>query len=145
MKKITMKDVEYIAFRIAQEQLAFDEPIPDFATRYPGKLESCVLSPFQTFDKKPLYRTLIQKAAILFYFMIKNHPFQNGNKRVAITTLLTFLHFNQKWLEVDNQELYNFTVWVAMSPRQFKDQVVAAIEVFLRDHLARLRRPSQKG
>jgi death-on-curing family protein len=145
MRKITMKDVEYIASRIAQEKLAFDEPIPDFATRYPGKLESCVLTPFQTFDRKPLYPTLIRKAAILFYLMTKNHPFQNGNKRVAVTTLLTFLYFNQKWLKVDNQELYNFAVWVTTSPRQFKDQVIAAIEVFLRDYLVPLRRPPQKG
>jgi death-on-curing family protein len=67
--------------------------------------------------------------------MIKNHPFQNGNKRIAITTLLTFLIGNGKWLEADSQELYNFTVWVAQSPAEFKDQVVAAIQKFIRGHL----------
>jgi death-on-curing family protein len=135
VKVITIAEVEYLAFRLAKEHLSFDEPIPDFTTRFPNKLESCVLTPFQTFSGKALYPTLIAKASILLYLMIKNHPFQNGNKRIAITTLLTFLLANGKWLKADTQELYNFTVWVAMSPPQLKDQVVAAIEKFIRDHL----------
>ena len=135
MKIITIADVEYLAFRLAKEHLSFDEPIPDFSTRFPNSLESCVLTPFQRFSGKALYPTLVAKASILFYLMIKNHPFQNGNKRIAITTLLTFLYGNNKWLKADNQELYNFTVWVAQSPAQLKDQVVAAIQKFIRVHL----------
>ena len=136
MKIITIADVEYLAFRLAKEHLSFDEPIPNFSTRFPNALESCVLTPFQRFSGKALYPTLIAKASILFYLMIKNHPFQNGNKRIAITTLLTFLLGNDKWLKADAQELYNFTVWVAMSPSGVKEQVVSAIEKFIRDHLA---------
>ena len=136
MKIITIAEVEYLAFRLAKEHLSFDEPIPDFSTRFPNVLESCVLTPFQRFSGKALYPTLIAKAGILFYLMIKNHPFQNGNKRIAITTLLTFLYDNGKWLRADTQEFYNFTVWVAQSPPEFKEQVVAAIEKFIRDHLA---------
>jgi death-on-curing protein len=132
---ITIGDVEYLAFRLAKEHLSFNEPIPDFSTRFPNVLGSCVLTPFQRFSGKALYRTLVAKAGILFYLMIKNHPFQNGNKRIAITTLLTFLYGNGKWLKADTQELYNFTVWVAMSPSPVKEQVVAAIEKFIRDHL----------
>ena len=135
MNIITIGDVEYLAFRLAKEHLSFNEPIPDFSTRFPNVLESCVLTPFQRFSGKALYRTLVAKASILFYLMVKNHPFQNGNKRIAITTLLTFLYGNGKWLKADTQELYNFTVWVAMSPSQVKEQVVAAIEKFIRDHL----------
>jgi death-on-curing protein len=136
VKIITIADVEYLAFRLAKEHLSFDEPIPDFSTRFPNALESCVLTPFQRFSGKALYPTLIAKASILFYLMIKNHPFQNGNKRIAITTLLTFLLGNDKWLKADAQELYNFTVWVAQSPSEFKEQVVAATHKFIRNHLA---------
>jgi death-on-curing protein len=132
---ITLADVEYLAFRLAKEHLSFNEPIPDFSTRFPNVLESCVVTPFQTFSGKTLYPTLVAKASILFYLMIKNHPFQNGNKRIAITTLLTFLFSNSKWLKADTQELYNFTVWVAQSPSGVKEQVVAAIQKFIRDHL----------
>jgi death-on-curing protein len=133
---ITIADVEYLAFQLAKEHLSFDEPIPDFSTRFPNILESCVVTPFQSFSGKALYPTLVRKASILFYLMIKNHPFQNGNKRIAITTVLTFLFSNGKWLRADTQEFYNFTVWVAQSPPEFKEQVVAAIQQFIRDHLA---------
>lgn len=135
MRIISVSDVEYLAFRLAREHLSFDEPIPDFSTRLPNVLESCVVTPFQKFSRKALYPSLVAKASILFYLMIKNHPFQNGNKRIAITTLLLFLHENKKWLRADTQELYNFTVWVAQSPPEFKDQVVAAIQKFVRGHL----------
>jgi prophage maintenance system killer protein len=132
---ITVSDVEYLAFRLANEHLSFDEPIPNFSTRFPNVLESCALTPFQTFSGKALYPSLVAKAGVLFYLMIKNHPFQNGNKRIAITTLLVFLLLNGKWIRVDTQGLYNFTVWVAQSPSSFKDQVVDAIQKFIRKHL----------
>ena len=135
MRIITVADVEYLAFRLAKEHLAFDEPIPDFSTRFPHVLESCLLTPFQTFSGKALYPSLVAKASVLFYLMIKNHPFQNGNKRIAITTLLVFLLLNGRWIRADTQGLYNFTVWVAQSPSSFKDQVVDAIQKFIRKHL----------
>jgi death-on-curing protein len=138
VKIITLKEVEYIAFRLARAHLSFDEPIPDFSTRFPNILESCVVTPFQHFSGKPLYPSLVARASMLFYLMIKNHPFQNGNKRIAITTLLAFLLSNNKWLKVDTQEFYNFTVWVAQSPSAFKEHVVAAVEQFIRTHLTNL-------
>ena len=135
MRIITVADVEYLAFRLAKEHLSLNEPIPDFSTRFPNVLESCVVTPFQKFSGKALYPSLVAKAGILFYLMIKNHPFQNGNKRIAITTLLVFLLGNGKWIKADTQELYNFTVWVAQSPAELNEQVVAAIQKFIRNHL----------
>ena len=135
MRILKVADVQYLAFRLAREHLSFNEPIPDFSTRFPNILESCVLTPFQTFSGKYLYPSLVRKASVLFYLMIKNHPFQNGNKRIAITTLLVFLLFNGKWIRVDTQELYNFTVWVAQSPSRVKDQVIDAIQKFIEMHL----------
>ncbi|MCR4410084.1 MAG: type II toxin-antitoxin system death-on-curing family toxin [Candidatus Saccharicenans sp.] len=138
IKPISLAEVEYIAFRLAREMLAFDEPIPDFSTRFPNVLESCLAVPFQTFSKKVLYSGLIAKASILFYLMVKNHPFQNGNKRIALTTLLYFLYKNKKWLKVEQQDLYNFIIWVAQSPAQVKQETVRGIEKFLRYHLVDL-------
>ncbi|TKJ35468.1 MAG: type II toxin-antitoxin system death-on-curing family toxin [Planctomycetes bacterium B3_Pla] len=138
MKSITVKEVEYIAFRLARETLAFDEPIPDFSSRFPNVLESCLATPFQSFAKKSLYPTLISKAAMLFYLLIKNHPFQNGNKRIAMTALFVFLYRNGKWIQVDTQELYNFTVWVAQSPPTVKEETVKATEKFLKRYLVKL-------
>jgi len=138
MKRIFFTEVELIAFNLAQELMSFNEPIPTFKTRFPNILESCVATPFQMFNKKSLYKGLLGKAAMLFYLMIKNHPFQNGNKRIAMTTLLAFFYKNKKWLKVDAVELYNFAVWVAQSPATLKDQVVEGIEHFLKKYLVTL-------
>jgi death-on-curing family protein len=140
MQGLSVKEVEYIAFRLAQECLSFNEPIPDFSTRYPNVLESCLAAPFQGFSGKSFYAGLMQKAGILFYLMIKNHPFQNGNKRIAITTLLVFLHKNKMWLKVDTQELYNFTMWIAQSPPQLKPETIKAIEKFFKQHTISLKK-----
>ncbi|HPP23482.1 MAG TPA: type II toxin-antitoxin system death-on-curing family toxin [Candidatus Saccharicenans sp.] len=138
METISVQEVEYIAYRLAREMLTFDEPIPDFSSRFPNILESCLAVPFQSFSRKQLYPGLISKASILFYLLIKNHPFQNGNKRIAITTLFVFLYKNKKWIKVDTQELYNFAVWVAQSPAKVKDETVMAIERFLKTYLVSL-------
>lgn len=138
MKSLTIAEVEYVAFRLAKETMEWDEPIPSFETRFPNVLESCLAQPFQTFQRKHAYKGLINKAAILFYLMIKNHPFQNGNKRIAMTTLFYFLYKNKKWLRVDNQELYNFAKWVAESNPKLKDQTVAAIQKFIKTYLVKL-------
>ena len=135
MKVITIAAVEHISYRLAKEMMEYNEPIPDFSTRFPNALESCLLTPFQSFSKKDLYKGLVGKAAILFYLMVKNHPFQNGNKRFAVTTLLTFLYTNNKWLKIDHKELYNFTMWITESPPQFKDEAILAIKKFIRSHI----------
>ncbi len=140
MKTITLQEVEYIAFKLAKKKFSFDEPIPDFSSRFPNALESCLAVPFQRFSGKSLYPTLVSKAAMLFYLLIKNHPFLNGNKRIAMTTLFVFLYRNGKWLKVDTQELYNFTVWVAQSPRTVKEETVKATEKFLKTHLVKLEK-----
>ena len=138
MKTITVHKVEFTAFRFAQQHLSFDEPIPDFSTRYPGVLESCVLTPFMKFGGKSLYPCLTAKAAALFYLLIKNHPFQNGNKRIAVAVLLVFLYSNKKWLKSDIQELYNFTIWVAQSPASLNDETVLGVGKFIKTHLIAL-------
>ncbi len=127
---VSINDVEYIAHRLARETMDWQEPIPEFGTRFPAALERCLETPFQSFGGKQLYPGLLKKAATLFYLMIKNHPFQNGNKRIAMTTTLYFLLKNKKWLKVDNQELYNFAKWVAESNSKLRQATLAAIETF---------------
>lgn len=135
IEHMTTEEVEYTAHRLAQESLDWGEPIPDFSTRFHGVLEQCLAAPKYTFDKKELYKGINLKASILFYVMIKNHPFQNGNKRIAVITLLYFLYKNDMWLTVDQKELYNFAKWIAESNPKLKDPTLAAIHEFLRQHI----------
>ncbi len=138
IKSLSITEIEYITFSLARELMTYDEPIPDFVTRFPNVLESCLIVPFQRFEDKSLYKGIIEKAAILFYLMIKNHPFQNGNKRIAMTTLFVLLYKNKKWLKADSKELYNFAIWVAGSPAKLKTETVQATEHFLKVYLVDL-------
>jgi len=139
IKQLSVVEIEYIAFTLARKLMTYNEPIPSFTTRSPNILESCLLTPFQIFGNKTLYKGLIEKAAILFYLMIKNHPFENGNKRIAMTTLFVFLYNNKKWIKVDAKELYNFAVWIASSNPKLKKDTVQAIKTFLNTHLVNLK------
>jgi len=135
IKPLTIDDVEYLGHSLAKRLLEWDEKIPDFTTRFPNKLESCLATPFQTFSKKNLYPSLVKKASILFYLLIKNHPFQNGNKRIAVTSLFVFLNKNDKWIDVGPSKLYRFSVDVAKSNSEDKEAIVVLIENFINKHL----------
>jgi len=135
MRPLTVHEIEYVAHALARKLLSFNEPIPEFSTRFPNILESCLATPFQIYGGKDVYPDFCLKAAMLFYLLTKNHPFQNGNKRVAVMMLLYFLSENNKWVEVDTQVLYNFAVWVAESPPRFKEKVIEIVVEFLEEHI----------
>src|SRR3989338_11156467 len=123
-KSISIAEIEFIAFRLAETFMTWSEPIPDFGSRFPNILESCLNQPFVQFSQKDLYRGLVGKGSILFYLLIKNHPFKNGNKRIAIMCLLYFLHKNERWINISNDRLYRFAKHVAGSRPQKRESVV---------------------
>ncbi|MBI4427322.1 MAG: type II toxin-antitoxin system death-on-curing family toxin [Candidatus Magasanikbacteria bacterium] len=135
MRKIYIQEVEFVAHTLAKETVAWNEPIPPFDTRFPGVLEGCLATPFGAFSRHPFYPGLTGKAAMLFYLLIKNHPFQNGNKRIAVVALLFFLLKNKKWIRVDSVEFYNFARWVAESNPKLKNETAAAIKKFIDTYL----------
>lgn len=119
-KQVSIYEVEHICYFLAKTLLEWNEPIPEFTTRYPGILESCLMTPFSTYGKKHLYRGLWEKSAILFYLMIKNHPFKNGNKRIALMTLNHFLYKNGYELSMDPDQLYKLSKDIAESNPKVK-------------------------
>ncbi len=85
----------------------YPDPMPEFhflggdAGR--GLLASALAQPAQTFAGTYLNRTIPDKAAVLLISMIKNHPFVDGNKRIALTTTTVFLSLNG-WLFYANRD-----------------------------------------
>ena len=59
-----------------------------------GLLDSALESAFQTFDGKELYPTKEEKGARIAFSLISNHAFVDGNKRIGMYVLLTFLETN---------------------------------------------------
>jgi death-on-curing protein len=134
VRQLSVEDVEQTAYQMAVE-LGWREPIPPTKTRYPGKLESALGAPFQTFSGKPIYRGVPAKAAALFYFLVKSHPFQNGNKRIALATLLVYLSRNSYWLKISPNELYDVAVWVAGSPRTAQTEAMDFLRNTIKKYL----------
>jgi death-on-curing protein len=137
---LTIESFRQLCFELAsQAAWVTEEPIPQFETRYPGRLESCIETPRQTFEGSLLYPTFTDQITLLFYLLNKNHPFLNGNKRLALTALLVTLFLNGKWLNVDQDNLYRFAMGVAASEANDREHVLEAIRAFLGEHVIDLR------
>lgn len=96
---------------------------------FKGSLENI----YQTFDGVDLYRTTEEKAAHLLYFVVKNHSFTDGNKRIAAFIFVWFLERN-KLLHKPNGEkivadttLVALTLMIAQSHPADKDMMVKVV------------------
>lgn len=76
-------------------------------------LESALQAPFQTFAGEELYPTIQKKAACLCFGLVNNHSFIDGNKRIGILTMMTFLELNGMFVECSDEELIHLGLGVA--------------------------------
>ncbi|MBQ6449476.1 virulence protein RhuM/Fic/DOC family protein [bacterium] len=95
-------------------------------------LESILGNVYQSFGGQDVYPTLEEKAANLFYLLIKNHPFSDGNKRIAATLLIYFLDFYGMLYRdglpiINNIALTSLTLLIAQSNPREKDLMVALV------------------
>jgi len=73
-------------------------------------LESALLRPYQTFGKKELYKTSIQKAAALIESLITNHLFFDGNKRFGYVAMRLLLLEEGLDIKATEVEKYAFVI-----------------------------------
>ena len=76
-------------------------------------LDSALNGIFQTFDGKDLYPTKEEKGARLGFSLISNHAFVDGNKRMGVYIMLTFLEVNGIGIECTDAELVDLGLGVA--------------------------------
>lgn len=91
---------------------------------------------YQSFGGKDVYPSLQEKAANLLYFVVKNHSFLDGNKRIAATMFLYFLDRNGALFSngnklISDNTLVAITVMIAESKPEEKDAMVALVMNFL--------------
>ena len=92
--RLTYSDA-LLAIQSLRENLAAKGEASDLFGNQRGEmLQGIVGNIYQTFDQQELYSTLEEKAAHLLYFVIKDHPLTDGNKRIAVLLFLTFLQRN---------------------------------------------------
>ena len=78
-----------------------------------GLLYSALEGAFQTFDGVDLYPSIEEKGARLGFSLVSNHAFVDGNKRIGIYVLLTFLEVNGIALEATDDELVEIGLSIA--------------------------------
>jgi len=95
--------------------------------------KSAIGTIYQTFDGKELYPSAEEKAANLFYFIVKNHAFSDGNKRIAAALFIYFLNSNNILYRADGSKrladntLVALTLLIAESKPEEKDTIVKVV------------------
>jgi len=95
-------------------------------------LNSSLNTIYQTFNGKELYPGIEQKAAHLLYFIVKNHSFTDGNKRIAAFLFVWFLENNKLLYDngkkvIDDNALVALTLMVAASKPDDRDMIIKVI------------------
>lgn len=103
--------------------------------REKGGLKGIISSIYQTFDGKELYKSFEEKASNLFYLIIKDHPFIDGNKRIATLLFLMFLNRNLSFENIlerfNDNTLVSLALLIAISPHQQKEIMINLITNFI--------------
>jgi prophage maintenance system killer protein len=86
-----------------------------FGRERSDQLEGILGAIEQTFDGEPLYPNVQSRAAHLLYFVIKDHPFSDGNKRIGTLLFLEYLRLNNLLLRADGQPQLADNAMVALA------------------------------
>lgn len=92
-------------------------------------LHSAIERPKATFGGQELYPTIWKKAASLLHSLVKNHAFDDGNKRTAYYSTKRFLHLNGMTLIAPKEKVVPFMVSVDV-----KNLTLQQIAAWLRSH-----------
>ena len=101
-----------------------------FGQEKDNSFKSSIATIYQTFDGKDLYPSIEEKAANLLYFIVKNHSFSDGNKRIAAFLFLYFLERNgllftkEGRKRIANNALVALTLMVAVSKPEEKETII---------------------
>ena len=95
-----------------------------------GLLDSAILNPFQSFDGKELYPSVLEKGGRLGFGLIQNHAFIDGNKRIGAHAMLIFLALNGYVFSYTQKELTEIILSVAAGEKDCDDLLL-----WLQSHL----------
>ena len=116
--------------------LKFNENSNIFGLERNKSLQSIINNIYQTFDNKDIYETIEEKASNFLYYLVKDHPFIDGNKRIAATLFIYFLNYYNILYKnnspiIDNNTLASITLLIAESNPNDKDLLIHLIINFL--------------
>ena len=102
----------------------------------PGKLNGIIAAVYQNVFGQEMYPSVEEKAANLLYFLVKDHPFADGCKRIGASIFLKFLNENQHLIIdekqiISNSALVAITLMIAESRPEEKETMVKLVMNFL--------------
>ena len=108
-----------------------------FSIERDGSFRSSISTIYQSFGDVDLYPTLEDKASALLYFIVKNHSFIDGNKRIGATIFLYFLNMNNALYKngkerINNDALATLTILVASSRPEDKEIMMQLIKTIIK-------------
>ncbi len=93
----------------------------DVGVRDDALLESAIENIYATFDGIELYPTKEEKAARLGYSLISNHAFVDGNKRIGMYIMISFLELNGIKIDANNDDVVKLGLSVASGNANYDD------------------------
>ena len=86
-----------------------------------GLLDSALEAAYATFDGKELFPAKEEKAARLGVGLVSNHAFVDGNKRIGMYVMLSFLEVNGVYIEATNDEVVEVGLALASGGMKYDD------------------------
>ena len=131
----TSEELTQILQEFKQNLLARKQVTELFGTsRNNETLERIVGSIFQSAGGEDVYPTIEKKAAHLLYFMVKDHPFIDGNKRCGTFAFIWFLQkSNVDISSITSQSMTDITLTVAESKPKDKGKIIGSIVIMLQN------------
>ena len=129
---VTTYILDYDECRWVIDGMRFGGESDLFGVEKDESFKGSIGSIYQSFAGEELYPSLQEKAANLLYFVVKNHSFLDGNKRIAATMFLYFLDRNGALFcgdrkLVDDSTLVAITIMIAESKPEEKDAMIALV------------------
>lgn len=128
--------ITYEECRTLIETMRFGAESSLFGQEKDDSFRGSIGAVFQSFNGKDVYPTIEEKAANLLYFIVKNHSFHDGNKRIAAAVFLLFLDRTGLLLEngkkrIPDRTLVALTIMIAESNPQEKELIIHLVMHFL--------------
>jgi death-on-curing protein len=110
------QDKVLLLHQLLVEQTGGEDGVRDF-----GLLDSALEAAYATFDGKDLFPSKEEKAARLCIGLVSNHAFVDGNKRIGMYVMLTFLEVNGIPIEATNDEVVEVGLSLAQGTIKYEE------------------------
>lgn len=130
---LNYEETRQIIERIKKELVAKKEAGGLFGQENGDRFKGILGSIYQTFDGEEIYPSLEEKAAHLLYFVIKDHPFVDGNKRIGSFLFIYFLdrnnfiYKNNGEKKINDNTLTSLSLLIAVSEPSEKDKLIKIV------------------